>query len=49
MTKLCLRTPEVQAILESVDVTKAAGPDKITARLLKERGYGNISFTMQAI
>ena len=36
MTELSLTVPEVQSILERLDVTKATGPDGISARLLKE-------------
>ena len=36
MTELCLTLPVVQAVLVSLDVTKATGPDEIPARLLKE-------------
>jgi hypothetical protein len=36
MTGLTLPDTEVQAILKSLDVTKATGPDEIPARLLKE-------------
>ena len=36
MTELSLTITEVQATLEALDVTKATGPDGISAYLLKE-------------
>ena len=39
MNDLCLTVDDVQTILESLDVTKATGPDAIPARLLKETAH----------
>jgi hypothetical protein len=36
LSEIILTVEEVQAVLETLDVTKAAGPDNVPARLLKE-------------
>ena len=39
MNDLCLTADNVQTILESLDVTKATGPDAIPVQLLRETAH----------
>ena len=36
LSEIILTVEEVQAVLETLDVTKPTGPDNVPARLLKE-------------
>ena len=36
LSEIILTVEEVQALLETLDVTKATGPDNVPARLLRE-------------